>query len=121
MNQISSLQEVTLCPNLQFLNLAYNQIKDVDEVNRLRKLGNLQELYLGHNKVDFQFSKDMHDVGGGPSRRNYQAIWPALEVLDLTENRCTDLSQIEYLFTAQFVLPSVIQVIGLAGNFKDID
>ena len=62
----------------------------------------------------------MHEVGGGPSRRNYQAIWPALEVLDLTQNRCSDLSQIEYLFSAQFVIQSVIKVIGLAGNFTDM-
>ena len=55
----------------------------------------------------------MHEIGGGPSRRNYQAVWPALEVLDLSANRCTDVSQIDFLFSAQFVLPTVIRVISL--------
>ena len=100
MNQLCSLTEVTLCTNLQFLNLAHNKIRDASEVNKLRNLVNLQELYLGHNKVNFKFSKDMHEVGGASSRRNYQAIWPALQVLDLTSNYCTDLSEIEFLFSA---------------------
>ena len=99
MNQISSLAEVALCPNLQFLNLAYNLLRDPNEVNRLRKLTNLQELYLSHNKVDFKFNKDLSQIGGAPSRRNYQPIWPYLEILDLTANRCTDFSQVEFLFS----------------------
>lgn len=60
-----------MCPNLQFLNLAYNKLEDPSEVNKLRKLVNLQELYLSHNRVDFAFNKDMNDLGGGPARRNY--------------------------------------------------
>lgn len=120
MNQLCSLTEVSLCSNLQFLNLAYNCISDAAEVNKLRRLANLQELYLAHNKVNFEFSKDLQDVGGGPSRRNYQAIWPLLEVLDLTANRCTDFSQMEFLFTAQFVQTSVIRIVALAGNFPNM-
>ena len=119
MNQLSQLSEVALCPNLQFLNLAFNCLTDATEVNKLRKLSNLQELYLAHNRVDFAFSKDLNEVGGGPSRRGYQAVWPFMEVLDLTANRCTDLSQIEFLFSSQFVQPSVIRVIALKGNFTD--
>lgn len=100
MNHLATLSEVALCASLQFLNLAYNCITDAAEVNKLRKLPNLQELYLGHNQVSFAFNRDLHEIGGGPSRRNYQAIWPALEILDLTSNKLTELAQIDFLFTA---------------------
>ena len=59
LNKIETLGELTHCVNLQFLNLAYNQIKSPAEVNHLRKLHNLQELYLAHNFVDFAFNKDL--------------------------------------------------------------
>lgn len=110
---------MALCPNLQFLNLAYNCISDAEEVNKLRNLSNLQELYLAHNKVNFQFNKDIDKVGGGPSRRNYQTIWPVLEVLDLTANRCTDLTQVSFLFANYFVQTSILRIIGVRGNLPN--
>ena len=74
---------------------------------------------MAHNKANFEFNKDIDQVGGGPSRRNYQIIWPVLEVLDLTANRCTDLSLISVLFANFFVQASVVRIIGVHGNFPN--
>ena len=78
---------------------------------------NLQELYLAHNRVDFAFAGNLEEIGGGPSRRNYQAVWPVLEVLDLTNNSSTDISQIEYLFSGLMVSPNVIKIVAISGTF----
>ena len=73
-------------------------------------------MYLAHNKVNFDFSKDLDLIGGGPLRRNNQIIWPSLEILDLTDNKCADLSKIEYLFSGYCVSGQVCRVVGVSGN-----
>ena len=67
LNQIESISGLAQCINLQFLNLAYNQIKDPKEINHLNQLHNLQELYLAHNFVDFDFRQEREDPASNTS------------------------------------------------------
>ena len=110
------MAEIAICTSLQFLNLAFNCISDANEVNHLRKLTNLQELYLSHNSIIFTFNEDLQEVGGGPSRRNYQPIWPVLEVLDLSANQRTEIFQIKFLFTSQLIASNIIRIITVSGG-----
>ena len=119
LNKIETLGELTHCVNLQFLNLAYNQIKSPAEVNHLRKLHNLQELYLAHNFVDFAFNKDLQEIGGGPARRNYMPIWPHMEILDLSSNNLSDIGQVEYLFSGMFLRMKVVRYVSVYDNYLD--
>ena len=119
LNKIETLGELAHCTSLQFLNLAYNQIKSATEVNLLRKLPNLQELYLAHNFVDFAFSKDLYEIGGGPARRNYAAVWPHMEILDLSSNNLSDIGQVEYLFSGMFLRTAVVRFVSVYDNYLD--
>jgi len=47
---------------------------------------------------------------------SYFVVWPYLEVFDLTNNRIGDISQVEFLWSGNFVKSKTCRIVAVKGN-----